>query len=100
MKREMGQLRRKMEEAKVTQKVVYRDRIVRAMGSQNCRKSEFEQEKLHQKRLCHMVRWFWGAVFLWPCTFSTGKSGEVDFAGMFGTGFGFIFEYKKSDIFL
>ena len=47
-----------------------------------------------------MVRWFREAVFLWRCVFLTGKSGEADFAGMFGTGFGFIFEYKKSDIFL
>lgn len=31
MKREMDQLRKKLEEVKVTQKVVYRDHIVRAM---------------------------------------------------------------------
>lgn len=62
MKREIDQLRKKLEEAKTTQKVVYRDRIVRAMACQDCRKSEFEQEKLHQKRLHHMVRCLWGAV--------------------------------------
>ena len=64
MKREMDQLRKKLEEAKTTQKVVYRDRIVRAMAWQDCRKSEYEQEKLHQKKLHHMVRWLWGAVVL------------------------------------
>ena len=64
MKREISRLRKQLEEAKAGQKVVYRDRIVRAMACQDCRKSEYEQEKLHQKRLHHMVRCLWGAVGL------------------------------------
>ena len=64
MKREMAQLRRKLEEAKPGQKVVYRDRIVRTMACQDCRKSEYEREIRHLKRLRYMVRCLWGAVGL------------------------------------
>lgn len=64
LKREHALLRKKFEEAKAGQKTVYRDRIVRAMACQACRKSEYEREIEHLKTLRCMNWCLWGAVAL------------------------------------
>ena len=64
LRKENGLFRKMLEEAKAGQKTVYRDRIVRAMACQDCRKSEYEKEILHLKRLRCMTRCLWGSVTL------------------------------------
>lgn len=64
LEREHASLRKKLEEAKAGQKMVYRDRIVRAMACQDCRKSEYERKILHLRTLRCMNWCLWGAVAL------------------------------------
>jgi len=61
LRKENGLFRKRLEEAKACQKTVYRDRIVRAMACQDCRKSEYEKKIRHLKRLRCMTWCLWGA---------------------------------------